>query len=237
MESIETPWVGKVVDGLIQHRGGCVFLMDYSSYSGLNYFDLVDKFEGLSAVLVKKFKQIRNYGRQYCFGFSFGSRLCIDAGIGVGGQKIGRMDVCDPAGPGFNGNKRAKEPQLAAKNVACINTSTDKGTKKYNCHQNFLMGKCGNSQPAAGPKPLGSHGLCPYMFANAFNYKFTPNNYFNCKSNRLANIKNQDIRMGYLANFTTKLVQGDIFIATAKYQPYLVVNNVIENKPILSNFP
>lgn len=235
-ESINTPWAEQMISHLLEFRGGCLFFMDYSNFSQVpNYFELVRDFEGISAVLVKKFEQIGMYDRQFCFGFSFGSRLCIDAGIAVGGA-IDRIDACEPAGPGFDGTAKAKDPKLAAKNVACINTSTDKGTSVYNCHQNFRMGKCGKSQPAAGPRPLGNHGLCPYFYVKAFDFKFAPNNFFDCKTKRLARIGNQDVRMGYLMNFNRNLIQGDIFIATAKFPPYLVLDSVIENTPAKADF-
>lgn len=98
-EGISTEWVNKTIRQLLTHRGGCVFFMDYSKYANVSdYFNLVSHFEGISAVLTQKFKQIENYDRQYCFGFSFGSRLCVDAGIAIGNQSIARMDICDPAG-------------------------------------------------------------------------------------------------------------------------------------------
>ena len=36
-----------------------------------------------------------------------------------------------------------------------IHTSSAKGTMKRNCHQDWLMGKCGRSQDAAGIFPRG----------------------------------------------------------------------------------
>lgn len=63
-------------------------------------------------------------------------------------------------------------PQLSAVNVQCIHTSSDKGTSRRLCHQNWMMGNCGWSQAAAGPRPLGSHGLCPYMYISAFSNRF-----------------------------------------------------------------
>lgn len=237
LESINTTWVNKTISSLLQTRGGCVFLMDYSKYAiEWNYFNLVPHFEGLSALLTKKFKQIGNFDRQFCFGFSFGARLCVDAGINVGNQLIGRMDLCELTGPGFGPiwffwpNPRARDPKLASKNSQCINTSTDKGTSTYNCHQNFRMGTCGESQPAAGPYPLGSHGLCPYFYNSAFDRKFVPNNHFKCTSwNEAKNTT--DVRMGYLGEAERQSVRGEIFIATAKFPPYLVVNDVMDNKP------
>lgn len=73
--------------------------MDYSKYANVaDYFQLTPHFAGISAVLLKKFQQIGNYGNQYCFGFSFGSWLCSETGKKVGTQLIDRMDLCDPAG-------------------------------------------------------------------------------------------------------------------------------------------
>lgn len=99
IEGIITPWVRLVVRNLLKFRGGCVFFMDYSTFANVsNYFSLTYNFNGISDVFLKKFRQIGNYDRQYCFGFSFGSRLCIDVGLRIGNQSIGRMDLCDPAG-------------------------------------------------------------------------------------------------------------------------------------------
>lgn len=76
-----------------------MFFMDYSNFSNVvDYFALVANFDGISAVFLQKFKQIANFDRQYCFGFSFGSRLCIDVGLKLGNQTIARIEVCDPAG-------------------------------------------------------------------------------------------------------------------------------------------
>lgn len=71
------------------------------------------------------------------FGFSFGARLVVDAAIDVSknGKKVDRIYACDPAGPGFFHYRR--DPKDAASFVQCINTSKDKGTTSYNCHQNW----------------------------------------------------------------------------------------------------
>lgn len=121
------------------------------------------------------------------------------------------------------------DPKPAAKNVACINTSSDKGTVVYNCHQNFRMGVCGFAQVAAGPYPLGSHGLCPYIYLSAFDNDFVANNVHACYSDRSVKSPSKDVKMGYNANFDRSLYQGDIFIATAQYPPYVVINNIINN--------
>jgi hypothetical protein len=197
-ESIATPWVMGTIVNLMYHRGGCVIFMDYSNYSIVSdYFQLTPHFYGIASVLLRKVKQIGNYNQLFMYGFSFGSRLCFEVGIQLGYQQIDRIDACDPAGPGFDETSKAKDPKLAAKNVACINTSTDKGTSKYNCHQNFRMGKCGKKQLSAGPKPLGNHGMCPYFYNSAFNNVFEANNYYNCTSKNPAPSSKGTIRMGY----------------------------------------
>jgi hypothetical protein len=197
MEHVNTGWVNDTVSKLLQYRGGCVFFMDYYPYSKLDYGSLVGHWAGIYAVLVKKLTQIGNYDRQYVFGFSYGARLAQYAGIGVGGL-ISRMDLCEPAGPYFNMND---DPKPAAKNVACIDTSNDKGTYIYNCHQNFRMGYCGWTQPAAGAYPMGHHGLCPYFYNSAFTNNFTEHNYYGCTSPRLLTNLPDNVKMGYRADF------------------------------------
>jgi hypothetical protein len=198
-----TTWVNATILNLLKYRGGCVFFMDYSKYSNVaDYFTLTPHFQGILSVLVKKFKQIENYNRQYCFGFSFGAWLCPEAGKKVGTQLIDRMDLCDPAGYlAYTGITTSTDPKPAAKNVACINTSNDKGTSNYNCHQNFRMGYYGHWQLAAGPYPLGSHGLCPHFYNIGFTTAFVPCNTYNCVSSRLAKNLTSSVRMGYMGDF------------------------------------
>lgn len=197
-ESIRTPWVEDLISNLILNRGGCVIFMDYSRHgNAVNYNLLVRKFDSLAAVLLKKVKQIGNYDRLFMFGFSYGARLSFEAGARLGHQKIERIDACDPAGPGFE-HRRTADPKVAAKNVACINTSIDKGTNIYNCHQNFRMGKCGLFQPAAGPPPLSSHGMCPYFYNSAFKNDFKADNVENCVSNRMVKEMPEGFKMGYM---------------------------------------
>lgn len=92
------PWVPGLIDGFLESRGGCVLFMDYYYYGNGSYEALWLHFEGIVAVLVKKIKQIDRYDKQYLFGFSFGARICIEAGLEIGNQSISRMDLCDPAG-------------------------------------------------------------------------------------------------------------------------------------------
>ena len=39
-----------------------------------------------------------------------------------------------------------------------------------------------------------------------------------------------NVKMGYLGDFNRTQYTGDIFIATAKYPPYVLVNNLINNQ-------
>ena len=226
-QNLSTFWANDSISQFLKHRGGCVYFMDYTYYGDVfNYFKLVSHFDGVADILTKKFKQIENFDRQFCFGFSFGSRLCVEAGIRIGNQKIPRMDLCDPAGPGFDG-LYYKDPQLAAKNVACINTSNLKGTQSYVCHQNYRMGNCGWSQPGDGwGFGLDSHDLCPMFYNAAFDNKFKPMKFHLCPSYRYANVT-PDVALGYLADFDREHIRGDIFIATAAAPPFAVINNVI----------
>ena len=63
------------------------------------------------------------------------------------------------------------------------------------------MGYCGWSQLAAGPYPLGSHGLCPHLYNFAFTTEFVPTNYYKCTSARLAKNLTTNVRMGYMGDF------------------------------------
>lgn len=138
-EDITTPWVNEMVQNFLSLRGNCVFFMDYSRYSSRGYFDLTPHFAAISAVLKKKLVSLGSPAKLQMFGFSFGARLVVDAGIEVSGkgEKVDRIWSCDPAGPGFF--YYFKDPKNAANFVQCINTSKDKGTSIYNCHQNWRL--------------------------------------------------------------------------------------------------
>lgn len=126
-----------MIDNFLALRGNCVFFMDYSEYSSEGYFELVNYFHNISAVLSKKLKDLNHPKNTVLFGFSFGARLVIDAAISstVDGVKIDKIYACDPASPGFHMYK--KDPKKAANYVECINTSKTKGTDVYNCHRNW----------------------------------------------------------------------------------------------------
>lgn len=170
-----------------------------------------------------------DFDEGYMFGFSYGAHLALDSLRRFGPGKLAALDgacvierwivsariclfvltcclsdiifiVCEPAGPGFDGDQKYREkcPTEAAKNVQCIHTSDNYGTNVRKCHQNWNMGRCGKSQDAAGPYPKGSHGLCPYIFNSAFKHDFLamPNKQ-GCETKRLAPAWPKGFRMGY----------------------------------------
>lgn len=58
--------------------------------------------------------------------------------------------VCDSAGPGFDRSSNAN-PRTAAHHSQCIHTNSKRhGTEERNCDQNWILGNCGQEQPAAG---------------------------------------------------------------------------------------
>lgn len=73
-------------------------LMDYSYYaSNFQYYDLVDQFEDLTKVLTDKLFNLEEAGfdlenQGFLFGYSFGARMVVAAGIAFGNQKIAQID-------------------------------------------------------------------------------------------------------------------------------------------------
>lgn len=161
-EGIYTDWVNDTIRNLTYYRGGCVIFMDYSVYSKRDYFfGLVPHFKQLASLLAERIRQTTQFFENvFMFGFSFGARLSFEAGAQVGYNLIDHIQVCDPAGPGFDNEARSIDPKLSAKYVYCINTSTEYGSHYYNCHINFRMGICGRRQIGATVRPCRSHGLC-----------------------------------------------------------------------------
>lgn len=99
----------------------------------------------------------------------------------------------------FDFRKAFVDHRRAAKNVQCIFTSRDKGSRHTTaCHQNWKMGNCGWSQVAAQDPPLGSHGLCPYFYLSAFSNDFPAvRKPAECGSRRMAGSWPVGFKMGY----------------------------------------
>ncbi|XP_038106977.1 uncharacterized protein LOC6049112 [Culex quinquefasciatus] len=224
--SEDTPWVADTLSNLTAHRGGCVICMDYHKYAQtIDYFrGLVPNFNRIVDSLVWRLRELEQSGfdpaEGLVFGFSFGAQTAMDAGRRFGFRKLGRIDVCDPAGPGFDSPDTALsilDPKLAARNVQCIHTSL-LGTTRRSCHQNWNMGNCGLRQP--GTVALQeSHSLCPRYYNSAFTNEFRavpkPLECFSLRNS--ANPVN--IRMGYFTDVENGAT-GDLFAETTESFPY-----------------
>ncbi|XP_058834015.1 uncharacterized protein LOC131691527 [Topomyia yanbarensis] len=230
----ETFWIKDLEINLNIHRGGCIICVDYSTFASNNYPYLFKRFNDLSAVLLKFLRTLQYEGLQfdnlYMFGFSFGGQLVLDAGNQIGYNAIESIDTCDMAGVGFDQDRFFKGIHFrnAAKNVQCIHTSTDKGTKLMDkCHQDWRMGQCGFRQPAAGKPPLGSHGLCPVFYNLAFKVKFLAEQRPpECTMLREPTAEYPNgFRMGYLERRKGQ-VRGELYAQTTDRFPFTVFNDL-----------
>ncbi|XP_055538864.1 uncharacterized protein LOC129726178 [Wyeomyia smithii] len=230
----ETFWIKDLRENLNIYRGGCVICMDYSVFAGNSYPYLFRRFNDISAVLLKFLRTLQyegmQFGNLYMFGFSFGGQLVLDAGNQIGYNAIETIDTCDMAGVGFDQDRFFKGIHFrkAAKNVQCIHTSTDKGTKLMDkCHQDWRMGQCGFRQPAASKPPLGSHGLCPVFYNLAFKVKFLAEE----KPQECSILREptasypKGYQMGYLEKRKGE-VRGELFAQTAENFPFTAINDV-----------
>ncbi|GAB0097672.1 hypothetical protein DMENIID0001_133370 [Sergentomyia squamirostris] len=226
LESCSHEWLLDLVSNITLYRGGCIVCMDYSRFSkNPDYFGLVRQFDKIKAVLYDQLVEYKNSGLDpndtYMFGFSYGAHLCLQSAAMLGERLIKEIDVCDPAGPGF---PNMPDATISAQNVQCIHSSSDKGTLKRNCHQNWNMGNCGRTQIGAGPYPKGSHGLCPYFYNSAFKNAFIavprPNH---CPvppaPGKMALEYPENFQMGYMEIRKHK-VFGTLYAVTSKNYPY-----------------
>lgn len=162
-----------------QHRGGCVTCFDYSHYANhTNYFILCRHFHSLRDILAHKLNIFSNqgffFGKSGIYGFSFGARVGLGALMQLPSQ-YKFADICDMAGPCFDNRLRTHrmDYKSAAKNVLCIHTSYNRGTRYTNgCHQNWRLGHCGVYQDAAGSSRTKSHVMCPYFYISSFDNNF-----------------------------------------------------------------
>ncbi|XP_055634469.1 hepatic triacylglycerol lipase-like [Toxorhynchites rutilus septentrionalis] len=227
-EGYLSEWVNDVASNFSTYRGGCVMLMSYGNDSRIiDYFsELMPHFNSLAEALANHLRRLERVGfdpgHGHMFGFSFGSHLALEAGRRFGFQKLDRIDTCDNAGPGFDSDTRYSllDPKLAAKKVQCIHTSANYGSRRRDCHINWNMGVCGRDQPAAGPFPKGSHGLCPYFYSSAFTHNFNPiPKPKSCSSHKYAHSWPRGLRMGYFCDMNSELF-GELFSPTTKSFPY-----------------
>lgn len=91
------PWVQTLVGNLKTYRKGCVIFMNYGHFSDRpNYYESISHFKPVSNVLLKKLRQLKEEGVSgdsiFMFGFSFGGRIVIEAGVNFGTQEIFQID-------------------------------------------------------------------------------------------------------------------------------------------------
>lgn len=81
-----------IVVDLLNHRDGCLICMDYSDYNK-DYPYLMGNFRTVAKILTNKLVQLRDKGFRssdaYLFGFSYGARLIVRAGIDFGPKQLG----------------------------------------------------------------------------------------------------------------------------------------------------
>ncbi|XP_065080224.1 uncharacterized protein LOC135703043 [Ochlerotatus camptorhynchus] len=224
-------WVIDLLSNLTSYRDGCNMFMSYGNNSRvMNYFqDLYPNFDLLVNSLTRHLRRLEAVGfdpsRGFMFGFSFGANLALEAGRRFGLQRIGRIDVCELTGVRFDNDKSyfLLDPKQAAKSVQCIHTSEIFGTARRDCHVSWSLGRCGRDQPAAGPFPKGSHGLCPYFYNSAFSHSFYAQpKPMNCNSNRYASTWPPGFKMGYFCDMerSVGVLYGEQFASTTKKFPY-----------------
>ncbi|CAD7088698.1 unnamed protein product [Hermetia illucens] len=223
-ESCDVDWMKLLIAKLTAHRGGCIVCIDYGALAQEAYVRLLRKFGPLTDIMTNKLKymylQGLNPDKTFMFGFSFGGQLSTAIGNTFGPNQIKEIDTCDMAGPGFDFRVASLDHKDAAQNVQCIHTSRDKGTKNYDCHQDWRMGNCGASQDAADRPPMGSHGLCPYFYISAFDHPFfAVNQPRRCSSSRPASFWPEDFKMGYLET-RKPMVSGELFAITSNTYPF-----------------
>lgn len=200
--------------------------MDYGVYaSAERYLRLFRQFDPITEVLAGKLRLMESIGfdlgQGFIFGFSYGGHVAVEASKRVGVRRLEAIDICDIAGPAFDFRRAHIDHRSAAKNVQCIHTSRDKGSRHTTtCHQNWKMGTCGWFQTAAADPPKGSHGLCPYFYLSAFTNDFlaVPKP-MGCMARKLASHWPSGFKMGYNEHRKWK-VQGELFALTSKEYPY-----------------
>lgn len=140
------------------------------------------------------------FENSHAWGFSFGAHLCLRALERVNGR-YRSVDICDMAGPGFDNRLRNKcDYRASAENVQCIYTSRNRGTRcTTGCHQNWLMGHCGEYQDAAQGVRSKSHGMCPLFYISSFENPFYAVDMSQCSLSAPAEYS-ESYKMGYMEN-------------------------------------
>ncbi|XP_058828956.1 uncharacterized protein LOC131688607 [Topomyia yanbarensis] len=225
----EKYFVRDLITNLTEHRGGCVICMNYNNYSQVsNYLRLRRNFNDIQNVLKRKLIFLEQQGfdpdNGYLFGFSFGANLVLGAAKDFGAKKIREIDVCEIIGMAFDSSySNSPNHRKAAKNVQCLHTSRQYGTKYLSsCHQDWILGDCGEKQEAAPLSSFGSHGVCPLFYNSAFDHDFLAvENQSNCTADQEAENWPSGFKMGYMETRKSQ-VRGQLFAPTYGSFPFNV---------------
>ena len=78
-----------------------------------------------------------NFDPSNCFviGYSFGAHVALQGSFLYGAKKVARLDILDPAGPGFDFTQSTsiKNASESAQCVQCMHTSNNMGTVLRYC--------------------------------------------------------------------------------------------------------
>ncbi|XP_055538865.1 uncharacterized protein LOC129726179 [Wyeomyia smithii] len=225
----EKYFVRDLIANLTEYRGGCVICMNYTSYSEVSsYLRLKRNFKDIQNVLKKKLDFLEQQGfnpnNGYLYGFSFGANMVLEAAKNFGAKKIGEIDVCEIVGVTFDSAySNPPNHRLAAKNVQCIHTSKQYGTKyRSSCHQDWILGDCGYNQEAAPLSSYGSHGVCTLFYNSAFENDFLAEaNVNNCTMDQEADNFPDGFKMGYMETRKSQ-VRGQLYTPTYGSFPFNV---------------
>lgn len=214
-------------------RGGTVVVMKYGYFAiDLNYFEVIGEFDGIADVLVRALHTFLDAGfcprRTYLFGFSLGARLSMYGASRVQPEhRFEKMDLCDPAGFGFDGHPEHTNFQIIglADRVNCVHTSRFFGTRERRCDCDWMLGDCGQKQCASEGGIADSHKLCTQFWISAFDHPFpaVPGDEEKCGVDRRAVRKLSDERhaqyyLGY--NEDVSYPRGNYYVETYQYAPY-----------------
>ncbi|XP_053678075.1 uncharacterized protein LOC128728471 [Anopheles nili] len=222
-------FVQDLIRNLTKYRGGCVMCMNYDRFAQLpTYARLRRNFKDIHSVLRQKLEFLEKEGFSpddgYLYGFSFGAQVALAAAKEYGTRKIGLLDACDIVGSGFDvSDTNAPNHRTAAKNVQCIHTSRNYGTRhRTSCHQDWIMGDCGSYQLAAPLSPWGSHGVCTLLYNSAFEHDFLAGpKPSNCTGESEVRSWPEGFKMGYNEMRRTT-VRGQLFAPTFETYPFNV---------------
>ncbi|XP_058125186.1 uncharacterized protein LOC131285462 [Anopheles ziemanni] len=237
-------FVQDLIGNLTKHRGGCVICMNYDRFAQLNaYSRLRRNYKEIHGVLRQKLEFLEQEGFSpddgFMYGFSFGAQVVLSAAKEYGTRKLKEIDVCDIVGTGFDtSDTNAPNHRTAAKNVQCIHTSRNYGTRhRTSCHQDWIMGDCGINQLAAPLSPWGSHGVCTLLYNSAFEHDFLASvKPDNCTAESEVRSWPAGFKMGYTET-RKSTVRGQLFSPTFAVYPFNVNVTAVANSSTTGTGP